>query len=581
VCVHFIVDLAVVAAIPTEELSGSRQRGQAQYRGKVGGMEEHENTALSAHAPTRAVTPHVAYDEGMLLTDERSSVDLTCDAAPARARQTDTPGSVIAVERPTLDRPQLARPARPAGRRFSAWSRRYARMLMALDALVGLIAVTVSVLAPDAFGFSAPKEAILIAAGALLWPVAVGTSRGYDRTRAGVGGDEMRAVLRAGGLAVIAGAFPAGLLNKVGLLGLVVVAVPVAAAASLAIRLVARKVLHATQRQGRNVRTVIVVGSAPAAKDLTTVLSEQTHCGMQVIGVCVPTADIAWAREAGLRVIGDINHIPGLVRQTGCDAVAVTGGDMHRNNYLRELAWSLETESVELLVHPGLVEVAGPRMHIRPHVGLPLLHIEQPHFTGWRRIIKRATDLTLTGFGLLVISPVLLGIAAAIRLTDHGPVFFRQKRVGLDGSVFTMWKFRSMHADAEQRLAELRAANPDIGVLFKMTDDPRITRIGKFLRKYSLDELPQLFNVLGGSMSLVGPRPPLQSEVDVYADDARRRLLVTPGLTGLWQVSGRSLLSWEETVRLDLRYVENWTLTFDLLILWKTVFAVIAKRGAY
>jgi lipopolysaccharide/colanic/teichoic acid biosynthesis glycosyltransferase len=144
-----------------------------------------------------------------------------------------------------------------------------------------------------------------------------------------------------------------------------------------------------------------------------------------------------------------------------------------------------------------------------------------------------------------------------------------------------MYKFRSMHVNAEQRLAELRAANPEIGTMFKMVDDPRITRVGKFLRKYSLDELPQLFNVLTGSMSLVGPRPPLQSEVDGYEDHARRRLLVTPGLTGLWQVSGRSLLSWEETVRLDLRYVENWSFALDLLILWKTVSVMFRGSGAY
>ena len=172
-------------------------------------------------------------------------------------------------------------------------------------------------------------------------------------------------------------------------------------------------------------------------------------------------------------------------------------------------------------------------------------------------------------------------IALAIKLGDGGPVLFRQARVGLDGTTFTMLKFRSMRVDAEARLAELRSTNPNIGMMFKLQDDPRITRVGSFLRRYSLDELPQLFNVLGGSMSLVGPRPPLQSEVDGYEDHARRRLLVTPGVTGLWQVSGRSLLSWEETVRLDLRYVENWSLTLDLLILWKTIYAVAARKGAF
>ena len=346
-------------------------------------------------------------------------------------------------------------------------------------------------------------------------------------------------------------------------------------------RFAARKNLHRQQRAGRNVRRVIVVGSGYAATDLYSVLNREAHSGMRVIGVCVPRADADLAMDSGIAVLGELDQVPELVRTYNADAVAVTTGDATRHSYLRELSWALEGIGVELLVHPGLIEVAGPRMHIRPYVGLPLLHVEQPHFNGWRRFVKRAADLLLTGLGVLVVSPVLAAIALAIKLDDGGPVIFRQTRVGLDGSTFTMLKFRSMHVDAEDRLAELRADNPNIGLMFKMEDDPRITRVGRFLRKFSLDELPQVFNVLAGSMSLVGPRPPLQSEVDVYEHHARRRLLVTPGLTGLWQVSGRSLLSWEETVRLDLRYVENWTFTLDLLILWKTFFAVVKRQGAY
>jgi exopolysaccharide biosynthesis polyprenyl glycosylphosphotransferase len=369
--------------------------------------------------------------------------------------------------------------------------------------------------------------------------------------------------------------------ERPGVVALCVMGTPIAGALCLVVRFAARRHLHYTQREGRNVRKVIVVGSAYAAADLVSVLHRETQSGMQVVGVCVPQADVARAHDADLAVIGDLDQVPELIRRYGADAVAVTGGDATRHNYLRELSWALEGAGVELLVHPGLVEVAGPRMHIRPFVGLPLLHIEQPHFTGWRRLLKRATDIVLTSVGVIVIAPLLAAIALAVKLYDRGPVIFKQTRVGLDGTTFTMYKFRSMHIDAESKLAELRAQNPNIGMLFKLESDPRITRIGKFLRKYSLDELPQLFNVLRGQMSLVGPRPPLQSEVDVYEDHARRRLLVTPGLTGLWQVSGRSLLSWEETVRLDLRYVENWTLTLDLLIIWKTFFAVLGKRGAF
>jgi exopolysaccharide biosynthesis polyprenyl glycosylphosphotransferase len=247
---------------------------------------------------------------------------------------------------------------------------------------------------------------------------------------------------------------------------------------------------------------------------------------------------------------------------------------------LRELAWSLEGAGVELLVDPGLVEVAGPRLHIRPLMGFPLLHVEEPHFTGWRRLVKRATDVVLTSVGLVIISPVILGIAAVVKLQDGGPVIFRQTRIGRGGKPFMMLKFRSMVVDAEDRKLDLMASNEGKGGLFKLSNDPRVTRLGRILRNFSLDELPQLFNVLGGSMSLVGPRPHLASELAQMPSESSRRSLVTPGLTGLWQVSGRSDLEGDDAVRLDLRYVENWSFTLDLQILWKTIFAVLAKHGA-
>jgi exopolysaccharide biosynthesis polyprenyl glycosylphosphotransferase len=490
--------------------------------------------------------------------------------------------TAVLVDASVSTAPQLAPTVDPArqSQRFLSWSTRYAATLGALDAVVGIAAVLIGVQLLD-FSFDAWKVVVMGAGACLAWPLAIALTRGYERGSIGVGGDEMHAIFRALVLANAAGAVPSAVTGQTGVVTLCVMATPIAAVASLVARFAARKNLHRQQRNGENVRQVIVVGSAYAAADLATVLTREPHAGMRVLGVCVPRQDVARAQEAGMTVLGDLDQVPQLIETYGADAVAVTSGDATRHNYLRELSWSLESAKVELLVHPGLIEVAGPRMHIRPHVGLPLLHVEQPHFTGWRRIVKRAADLVLTGLGLLVISPLMLVIAAAVKLGDGGPVIFRQTRVGLDGSTFTMYKFRSMRVDAEARLAELRAANPGMGVLFKMEDDPRITSVGKFLRRFSLDELPQLFNVIGGSMSLVGPRPPLPSEVDEYEDHARRRLLVTPGLTGLWQVSGRSLLSWEETVRLDLRYVENWTLTLDLLIMWKTFFAVVAKRGAF
>jgi exopolysaccharide biosynthesis polyprenyl glycosylphosphotransferase len=209
------------------------------------------------------------------------------------------------------------------------------------------------------------------------------------------------------------------------------------------------------------------------------------------------------------------------------------------------------------------------------------MHVERPDLAGTRRIGKEITDRTAATFGVLFLAPVLFAIAVAVRLTSRGPVFCRQERIGRDGKPFTMLKFRSMVTGADRMLETPAADNDGNGVLFKQRNDPRVTSVGRVLRRYSLDELPQLFNVVRGEMSLVGPRPPLQSEVEQYRYDMRRRFLVKPGLTGLWQVSGRSDLSWDDSVRIDVRYVENWSLTFDFMILWKTVGAVLRGPGAY
>jgi exopolysaccharide biosynthesis polyprenyl glycosylphosphotransferase len=245
------------------------------------------------------------------------------------------------------------------------------------------------------------------------------------------------------------------------------------------------------------------------------------------------------------------------------------------------LSWALEQRGVELIVSPGIIEVAGPRISVRPVAGLSLLHLERPAASGGPHLLKNVFDRVLGLALVIVLSPLLIGLALAVRLTSRGPVLFVQHRVGRAGKEFKMLKFRSMYVDAEQRLGDLHALSDGNAVLFKLRDDPRVTGLGKLLRRFSLDELPQLINVLRGEMSLVGPRPPLPQEVALYAADDTRRMLVKPGLTGLWQVSGRSDLSWEESVRLDLRYVDNWSMTLDLLILWKTVRAVVLGSGAY
>ena len=245
------------------------------------------------------------------------------------------------------------------------------------------------------------------------------------------------------------------------------------------------------------------------------------------------------------------------------------------------MAWRLEGTGVDLIVAPAVTEVAGPRIVVRPVAGIPLLHVEEPSLSGRARFTKNVFDRLFATLVLVLLSPLLLLLGILVRVTSHGPMLFRQTHVGRDGREFRMLKFRTMVVGAEEQLEALRThVDPD-DVLFKLPDDPRLTRVGKWLRRHSLDELPQLWNVLVGDMSVVGPRPPLPSEVAKYADDARRRLLVKPGLTGLWQVSGRADLSWDDAVRLDLYYVENWSWVLDTLILVRTVPAVVKGRGAY
>ncbi|RCK67960.1 sugar transferase [Desertihabitans brevis] len=482
--------------------------------------------------------------------------------------------TVSLVERPLA-------PARPGPLRHghgTAGIARYRALLVSGDVAGAAVAWLATTQLGQLLGLGVlPTWGLVLLA---VWWVGVLTAnRGYQSFRLGVGSDELRSVFRAAAHTLIGAAVLGALLQSSLVLTGVLVATAAATVLALLTRLALRRWLHAARRHGHYLQDTLVVGSLAHVSDLADRLLSEPDAGMRVVGYCVPPHEVAQAREAGLTVLGDTEHVRTVVMALGVPRVAVASGQSP--SYLRELAWSLENLDTHLLVHPGVVEVAGPRMHLRPMIGLPLLQIEQPHFSGWRPVAKRATDIVLSAFGLLVGAPLMLGIALAIRLSDGGPAFFRQVRVGRNGRTFTMLKFRSMHVDAEAMLARLKAENEGAGPLFKMAADPRITPVGRLLRRTSLDELPQLINVLLGTMSLVGPRPPLPSEVTEYERDVRRRLLVVPGLTGLWQVSGRSALSWEDSVRLDLRYVENWSLGSDLLILWKTAFAVLARHGAY
>jgi exopolysaccharide biosynthesis polyprenyl glycosylphosphotransferase len=461
------------------------------------------------------------------------------------------------------------------------WVGRHRRRLVAIE--VGLAAAVAAVV------LTTRAEDVQLAGGLLwaslslvvAWPALLGVTGAYEGRAFGIGTDEFRRVSRAG-LLLLAGL---GFISYAAELdlsrALVVAAVPALALLTLVERYAARRVLHQQRVQGRGVKRVVVVGRGGAVLELVDRLQRTQHAGLQVVAACVTPDDRARvARAADLPVAG-LDDVLEVAQRMQADTIAVTSASETAAQYLRTLSWQLEGTGLELLVAPGLVEVAGPRLHIRPFDGLPLLSVEQPRFTGWRRVVKGALDRSVALAALLVLSPVFAALALAVRLTSPGPVLYRQQRVGLGGRHFTMLKFRSMVDGAHTQVAGLSDGNDADGLLFKIKHDPRVTPLGRHMRRFSLDELPQLINVLRGTMSLVGPRPPLPAEVARYDSQVSRRLLVTPGLTGLWQISGRSDLPWEEAVRLDLRYVENWSLALDLQILWKTARAVVRASGAY
>jgi exopolysaccharide biosynthesis polyprenyl glycosylphosphotransferase len=432
---------------------------------------------------------------------------------------------------------------------------------------------------------SAPPHASTWAAFTLpvIWIGSILIARSYEERFLWVGAEEFRRVFFAAmmllaTLGTVSWAFRLDVAR-----GFVIVAVPLAALLTLAQRYTQRRLLHWARRRGQYLQTTLLVGHRNAVAALDEQLDREAFHGYRVVGCCLPSDQYDPNADAfnGLPVLGDLSQVADVVSRFEVDTVAVLPCPELDGSALRRLGWALEKTRAELLLAPAITEIVGTRVRIRPVCGLPLMHMERPELTGVRRLGKDLFDKTSATLGVLFLLPVLLGIALAVKVTSRGPVFFRQQRVGRDGQTFSMLKFRSMVTGADRMVEALADESDGNGVLFKKKDDPRITSVGKVLRRYSLDELPQLINVIQGDMSLVGPRPPLPTEVERYGFDMHRRFLVKPGLTGLWQVSGRSDLSWDDSVRIDVRYVENWSLTFDFMILWKTVGAVLRGSGAY
>jgi exopolysaccharide biosynthesis polyprenyl glycosylphosphotransferase len=464
---------------------------------------------------------------------------------------------------------------------LAGWEKKYQFAVVACDAAVILgVTITVAVLA----GAWTPLHAAAFAAltqCAIL--IGLGGSRAWSAATLGHGAEEFRRLYRGLFTALVMLAISGFAFSLDGLRPWVFVALPAIALIDFPVRYILRRVLHKRRHAGRCLLPVLAAGGVATIVDLIDRTRRAPHQGWRVEAVC--TSDGLGTGPDGMvdgvPVVGRIEELAEHVKRGGYRIVAVTADAYWTPRRLQQLAWELEGSNAELVVAPVLMEVAGPRLHVTGVLGMPLLRLSAPVFTGARRVVKEIVDRVGGMFLIALLSPFLLVLGLCIKLTDGGPVFYRQRRIGKDGKAFTMVKFRSMYADAEAQRIGLLAMNEGQGPLFKLRKDPRVTRVGAVLRRYSMDELPQLFNVIVGSMSLVGPRPPLPEETERYGPDARRRLLVKPGLTGLWQVSGRSDLPWEESVRLDLRYVEDWSLALDALILWKTVRAVLKGQGAY
>src|SRR3954452_20430633 len=466
-----------------------------------------------------------------------------------------------------------------------AWRAAYVRRTVVADALCAAVAAVVGYLGRFGHPEAAPAQASLwvILLLPLVWVADMLVARTYEERFLWVGPEEFRRVFVAAGMLLATVGTASWAFQLEVARGFVVIAVPLAAGLTLAQRYARRQWLHRARNHGKFLQTTVLVGHRSAVAALDEQMDREAYHGYRVIGVCLPSDQHDPAADAfnGLPVLGDLSEVATVVTRYEVDTVAVLPCPELDGPGLRRLGWSLEKTQAELLLAPAVTEIVGTRVQIRPVSGLPLLHMERPELKRARRLTKDLFEKTAATLGLLFLLPVLLGVALAVAATSRGGVFFRQERVGRDGQPFSMLKFRSMVAGADRMVDDLAPASDGNGVLFKKKDDPRITGIGKFMRRYSIDELPQLINVLRGDMSLVGPRPPLPSEVERYGFDMHRRFLVKPGLTGLWQVSGRSDLSWDDSVRIDVRYVENWSLTFDFMIMWKTIGAVLHGPGAY
>jgi len=497
------------------------------------------------------------------------------------------------IQRPTNGSPVNSYPTPPQGRNTGQrWQIRYSHRIRATDSLIVCGSVMLAQYLrfgayPELSGYPGPLMTLFSLVFIGLWLSCLTIFRTRSTHVIGAGIDEYRRICSAsfwtfGIIAMVT------LLARIELArGYLAVALPVGTIGLLSSRSMWRRYICGRREHGEYQTAVLAIGHRREVSRMVHEMQCNPGDGYVVVGVCIPgygppRGESLTAGDREVPILGDESHALDAITCCGADAVVVTQTEKLGFHAIRDLMWQLETTDVDLTVSPGVVDVAGARLTLRPIAGFPLLHVEKPRYEGTQRFQKRAFDFFFALAALCVTSPLLVACAIAIKLTSRGPVFYRSERIGLNGQPFTMLKLRTMATGADAQVDRLLHLNEGAGgVLFKMREDPRITPVGRVLRRFSLDELPQFINVLKQEMSVVGPRPPLRREVENYDRHVNRRLLVKPGVTGIWQVSGRSELSWDESVRLDLSYIDNWSMAGDLMIITKTVKAVLAGRGAY
>lgn len=533
------------------------------------------NVANASH--TRPVNPSPKSSE----TEPHAYVTFHDGRSVSEAADSTTGGDVLAVN------------FKDATPRRADWRYVLAKRIAVTDGIILIATTATAVVGRFGFGGAAqirPSSSVdypptLAAVIIVAWWCALEFFRTREPRILGTDVMEYRRVVRAtfmtfGCLSILSVLFKWNMSR-----GFLAIALPLGLASLLISRKVWRFWLGGQRKRGQSVSRALVVGSPHAALRLARAFNGNPAIGVAVAGTWVPDAATGTSHElevpgGRIPLVGEDHDILDALAVAGADTVIVTDSEHLGPEGMRELTWQLEGIDVDLMVSPNLVDISAPRMYLGTVGNEPFIHLQQPQYAEAGNALKGFFDASV-GAALAVLGiPVLLAAAVAIKLTSPGPVFFRQTRIGRRGVPFEIIKLRTMRTGADPLLADLLKGQGKTGPLFKVDDDPRITRVGKFLRRYSVDELPQLINVIKGDMSLVGPRPQREGEIAMYDSKAARRLTVRPGMTGLWQVSGRSDLDWEQAVRLDLYYVENWSMTGDLIILARTVRAVLTARGA-